>query len=887
MRAGAGVLVALAVALGAGGCHERNAPGEYFRLATSGSRFESSNGYVFVVLPDPSAHMVRVDVRYPVGSARDPAGKEGVAHLVEHLLFAVEVPRGSGTTSISAELGRLAYYWNAETALDYTHYVAQGAPASLDGLLQLETERTRVGCHGITPAVFEREKEIVADELKQRRGASGSVLARRLFEALYPAGHPYRRADTVDSVRRIQPADVCRFLRDEVPLGKAIVVVSGAITEAQVRESARRHFASMPQRDLAGLRVPSPVPPAPGRVRLRADVDELTLLAAWPLPARSSREYRLLETVVGDIPDELDWFAELYEWGHSPAVAIIGGHYAPQLVVTVAINSPADADEAIEALGKALGSTYRSVYRAAISDANDRAWRRRWLPVAADLVGQYESIGSRAQLSADFVQFDASSAGLVDRVKDLDRADPEDVRAIAERWLDPDRARFVIIEPDSSATERVTSVSSFVAEPEVHRVSVDPAEADRPLDIPPVHLSIDAKRFRTAHGLTVVVWNRRSSPLVRAALVIDSGTAHDPPGQEGVALLQGADEVYDDQLVFSDADFGHATEQVVGRVTFPLHRIWHGVMTEPQRRVLRARLRRVLSTAHVRYEQDLVGALYGPSHPYARPPLTDASLSRIDGDRMSAWQHEHEVLANATLIVAGDVDRDGLDKFVRRLGEHVREGSDTPRVTEPPVTHAGFVVGAAPDREPLAQLDVAFVGGRGIDRQYALRLMLSQILDAKLAALRWEDALSYGFSASYAPRNAGGMWRVSGKVPPARAADAARILRHMLDAMRASPDAYRAEFVLARRKLVEAMAGSAVDSAAVLERLVLIERFGLRANFFDQLLADIARIRIDELHRFLTSELAAERQVFGAYGPRGSAEAAVAAARGAAVSGGR
>jgi predicted Zn-dependent peptidase len=65
-------------------------------------------GYEFAVLPDASAEVVRLDVEYPVGSVDDPPGKEGLAHLVEHLLFDIEVPRPGGKTSIEAELGRVA-----------------------------------------------------------------------------------------------------------------------------------------------------------------------------------------------------------------------------------------------------------------------------------------------------------------------------------------------------------------------------------------------------------------------------------------------------------------------------------------------------------------------------------------------------------------------------------------------------------------------------------------------------------------------------------------------------------------------------------------------------------------------------------------------------------
>jgi zinc protease len=874
-RSRVGVVLAAVIAASSSGCRSAR-DREWMRLETSGSRFESSNGYVFIVLPDPSVHMVRVDVRYPVGSARDPAGKEGVAHLVEHLLFAVQVDREGGLTSISAELARLAHYWNAETALDYTHYVAQGTPDSLDGLLRLEAERTLVGCRGITPAVFEREKEIVVNELRQRQGAAGSLLIRRLNQALYPGGHPYRRADSVDAVRRIQPADVCRFLRESYPLGKAVVVVSGAVTEAKVRDSARRHFAAMPQRDLAGLEVPAVVAPAPGRVRVRADVDELTLLASWPLPPRSSREFRLLEAVWDFIPDRLGWFARNYEWGHSPWSGVIGGQHAPQLLVAVALDSPGDLDEAVAAVEKSVAGSFRDIYRAA-TGPNAYRWRQTWLPQAAALVSRYESIGERAELMAELTQLESDQAGLIGRVRDLDRARPAEVRRIAEKWLDPDRARYVLVEPDAGAVERVNSISSFVERPEIHRVPIDLAEAERPLEIPPVSLAIPTTRFRTG-GLEVVVWKGSRTPLLRAALVVDSGTAHEPPGREGVAALQGADADFDDHLVWVGTDFGHEAQWLVSTVSAPVHNR-NVALSARTKKILRARLRRSLAEPRRRYELDLLRALYGPNHPYARSSLTERSLAAIDADALVAWRREHAVTSNATLILAGDVDGEAVDEQLERLADDFTAGRDSPDVTARPITAAGFVLGAAGNREPQVQLDVAFVGGRGIDRDHALRLLVGEILDARLSALREEDALSYGFGASYAPRIAGGMWRVSGRVPAARAAEAARLLVRALDDMRSSPDAYRADFVHARRKLVEGLAGSGADSGAILERLVLIERFRLDAGFFDRLLSEIARLQIDQVHAFVTREFASGGRVFGALGPRESASAALAAAR--------
>jgi hypothetical protein len=55
-----------------------------------------SNGLPLLFAPDSSLDDVTIIVRYDVGSSDDPAGKDGLAHIVEHLMFdgSRHVPRG-------------------------------------------------------------------------------------------------------------------------------------------------------------------------------------------------------------------------------------------------------------------------------------------------------------------------------------------------------------------------------------------------------------------------------------------------------------------------------------------------------------------------------------------------------------------------------------------------------------------------------------------------------------------------------------------------------------------------------------------------------------------------------------------------------------------------
>ena len=63
-----------------------------------------ANGLRVAVQPDQSVPKVTVVVRYDVGGAHDPSGKEGLAHLVEHLAHRVGeelIETKAGATELS------------------------------------------------------------------------------------------------------------------------------------------------------------------------------------------------------------------------------------------------------------------------------------------------------------------------------------------------------------------------------------------------------------------------------------------------------------------------------------------------------------------------------------------------------------------------------------------------------------------------------------------------------------------------------------------------------------------------------------------------------------------------------------------------------------------
>jgi hypothetical protein len=95
--------------------------------------------------------------------------------------------------------------------------------------------------------------------------------------------------------------------------------------------------------------------------------------------------------------------------------------------------------------------------------------------------------------------------------------------------------------------------------------------------------------------------------------------------------------------------------------------------------------------------------------------------------------------------------------------------------------------------------------------------------------------------------------------------------------MHSSPESYRADFILARRKLVEELLTADNSADALADRLSFVTAYDLMDGFHDHLLRKLSNLRMPDLAGRIAAELKPGDAVWGVYGP----PAAVAAARAA------
>jgi predicted Zn-dependent peptidase len=242
---------------------------------------------------------VSVIVRYGVGSADDPDGLEGLAHLVEHLEF-------DGSTHVAAGgFARLlmaagATNLNGQTTRDETHYMETVPPEALDLALWLEGERMAFVSEHLREEAVAHERSIVSQEYRDKGlDRPYGVLGGFVSNEIYPAWHPYHTpTDALAAIDRIGLADVRAFRRTWYTPDNTTIILAGRFDPKAVLALVEKYFGALAARD-SPARPALPVPPPPGDLWLDVPVAitrEFSLMN-WRTPSLGDPADRALDLV--------------------------------------------------------------------------------------------------------------------------------------------------------------------------------------------------------------------------------------------------------------------------------------------------------------------------------------------------------------------------------------------------------------------------------------------------------------------------------------------------------------------------------------------------------------------------------------------------------------
>ena len=236
------LLASLAPALRPTAAYAADPDASKIALATSSTRLD--NGLEVILHEDHRTPIVAVEIWYHVGSKDEPAGRQGFAHLFEHLMFqgSKHVPEDTYFRYLE-RTG--ASNVNGTTNQDRTNYFETVPKNRLELALWLESDRMGFLLEHVDEQTFAGQREVVKNERRQNyENAPYGMVPRFVAEALYAAAHPYHHL-TIGSLENLDRAtleDVRRFFRTWYLPSNATLVVAGDIDPQATRAVVDKYF---------------------------------------------------------------------------------------------------------------------------------------------------------------------------------------------------------------------------------------------------------------------------------------------------------------------------------------------------------------------------------------------------------------------------------------------------------------------------------------------------------------------------------------------------------------------------------------------------------------------------------------------------------------------
>lgn len=202
--------------------------------------FMLKNGMQVVLIPNNRVPVVHHMVWYRVGSADEPAGKSGIAHFFEHLMFkgTKKLAPGEFSKVVAKNGGRD----NAFTYYDYTGYYQTVAKDRLPIVMEMEADRmTNLT---LTAEVIEPERQVILEERRQRTDNNPSAQLREQISTAQYMNHPYRIPviGWAHEIEDLSLEDLNQFYKKWYAPNNAVLVVEGDITLEELRPLAEKYY---------------------------------------------------------------------------------------------------------------------------------------------------------------------------------------------------------------------------------------------------------------------------------------------------------------------------------------------------------------------------------------------------------------------------------------------------------------------------------------------------------------------------------------------------------------------------------------------------------------------------------------------------------------------
>lgn len=225
------------------------------------SEFELKNG-LKVIFKQSKGTEIDANLRIHSGSTKDPKGKEGLAHFLEHIVVFNTKDFGKEVDDVVKLNGGSI---NANTNFTETNYPLTLPKDKLD--LALKILRSYMKPLEYDEKTIEKEKNVISSEIKMTEASTNRPAHFKFLEILYGKDHPFSKdiIGTTEAVNGLTKGDLEKYWSEEYVPNNATLTISGDFNKHQLKSLVTKYFSglkpnqNLEEQDLASSIKASPV----------------------------------------------------------------------------------------------------------------------------------------------------------------------------------------------------------------------------------------------------------------------------------------------------------------------------------------------------------------------------------------------------------------------------------------------------------------------------------------------------------------------------------------------------------------------------------------------------------------------------------------------------
>jgi len=673
------------------------------------TRFTLPNGLTVIVSEDHKAPVVAVSVWYHVGSADEPAGKTGFAHLFEHLMF-------QGSENHPDEFFRPfelagATDQNGTTWFDRTNYYETVPTTALDMTLWMESDRMGHLLGAIGQKELDEQRGVVQNEKRQGENQPYGRVDERVAANAFPANHPYHH-DTIGSMKDLDAAslaDVKQWFQGYYGTANVTVALVGDIMPEAAKAKMIQYFGDIAAGPPVARQQAWTAPRSESTRDTMSDhVAQTRIVREWNVPGLADADEGELEL----------------------AAAVLGGGKTSRLYERLVYKDKLVDDVSVGVQSFALASMFQlsadvkngidpARVEAAIAEEwakflkdgpTDDELARVKVDTRAHFIRTLEKVNSKATILAEGQVYRGDPGAYRDDLKRLDAATPASVLAAAKKWIA--RGDYTLTVTPAAKDDK-SEPADEMEKPGRAALAGRPdaklppkqdftrakSSLDRGKGVPSVTTFPDLtfpklQRGKLKNGIAVVLAERHAIPTVQMQMLFDAGYAADQGRKLGTSaftmamLDEGTKELDSLEIARraerlgavigagSGLDSSSASLNALNSQLEPSLQLFADVVRNAAFRdadIARIRGQWLARIAQEKTQptglalRSLPPLLYGAGHAYAIPFTgsgTEASIQSLAADDLHGYVRDFIRPDNATILIAGDTT---LEAIVAKL----------------------------------------------------------------------------------------------------------------------------------------------------------------------------------------------------------------------------